>query len=70
MQFLIILAIVAGSVVLLSVGVILRKDHKFRSEHISENKLMRERGIECATAQDRKARKFLSLRNDYLIIDN
>lgn len=54
--FLIILAIVAGSVVLLSVGVILRKDHKFRSEHISENKLMRERGIECATAQDRKER--------------
>ena len=26
--------------VLLSVGVLLRKDHTFRSEHISENKLM------------------------------
>lgn len=55
--FIIILLLVAGSMVLLSVGVLLRKDHTFRSEHISENKLMRERGIHCATSQDREARR-------------
>lgn len=55
--FIIILVLVAGSVVLLSVGVLLRKDHKFRSEHISQNKRMRERGIHCAVSQDREARR-------------
>lgn len=54
--FIIILVLVAGSVLLLSVGVLLRKDHKFRSEHISQNKRMRERGIHCAVSQDREAR--------------
>ena len=55
----ILLAILAIgiAILLLSLGVILRKDHKFRSEHISQNQRMRQDGIHCATSQDRKARK-------------
>lgn len=55
----ILLAILAigFAILLLSLGVILRKDHKFRSEHISQNQRMRQDGIHCATSQDREARK-------------
>lgn len=55
----ILLAILAIgiAILLLSLGVILRKDHKFRSEHISQNQRMRQDGIHCATSQDREARK-------------
>ena len=45
------------AVTLLSVGVIFRKDKQFRSQHISENKRMREKGIHCAVSQDREAKK-------------
>ena len=45
------------AVLLLSVGVLLRKDGQFRSEHISNNARMREDGIHCATSQDRAARR-------------
>ena len=45
------------AILLLSVGVILRKDQQFRSEHISQNKRMRKDGIHCATSQDREARR-------------
>lgn len=55
----IIIAIVAIgiAIALLSIGVILRKDGQFRSEHISQNARMRKEGIHCATSQDREARK-------------
>ena len=43
--------------ILLCVRVILKKDGKFSSEHISENKRMRKDGIHCATSQDREARR-------------
>jgi hypothetical protein len=39
------------------VRIILKKDGKFSSQHISENKRMREDGIHCATSQDRAARR-------------
>ena len=42
---------------LLSIGVIFRKDHSFRSQHIGENKRMQKDGIKCATTQDREARR-------------
>lgn len=45
------------AVLLLSVGVIFRKDKQFRSQHISQNKKMRENGIHCAVSQDREARR-------------
>ena len=58
MKTIIITIIAVGiAVALLSVGVLLRKDGKFRSEHISGNARMREDGIRCATSQDREARK-------------
>lgn len=55
----IIIAIIAIAIalLLLCVGVILRKDHSFRSEHISHNKRMRQDGIHCATSQDRESRR-------------
>lgn len=55
----IIIAIVAIgiAIALLSIGVILRKDGQFGSEHISQNARMRKEGIHCATSQDREARK-------------
>ena len=45
------------AMVLLCVRIILKKDGKFSSQHISENKRMREDGIHCATSQDREARR-------------
>lgn len=41
---------------LLSVRVIVKKNGRFRSMHISDSKAMRERGIGCVQSQDRKAR--------------
>jgi len=43
------------AVLLLCVGILFRKDHSFRSQHISENERMKSDGIRCATSQDRKA---------------
>jgi hypothetical protein len=42
---------------LMAIGVILRKDHSFRSQHISENERMKRDGIHCATSQDREQRR-------------
>lgn len=49
--------IVALSLVLLAIRIILEKDGKFGSEHVSENKRMHKDGIACATSQDRQARQ-------------
>jgi len=56
-QLVIIITLVAVAFLLLAVGVILRKDHSFRSQHIAENQRMRENKIHCATSQDREARR-------------
>ena len=55
----IIIAIIAVAValLLLCVRILLKKGGKFSSEHISENKRMRQDGIHCATSQDREARR-------------
>jgi hypothetical protein len=42
---------------LLCVRVLLKKNGRFSSEHISENKRMKQDGIHCATSQDREARR-------------
>lgn len=54
---LIAIGAVAIGVILLSIRIILQKNGKFSSEHISENKRMQEDGIHCATSQDRDARR-------------
>ena len=57
MKIFIIIGLVGAAMILLSVGVIFRKDHSFRSQHIAENERMKEDGIHCAASQDREARK-------------
>ena len=42
---------------LLSVRILLKKGGKFSSQHISENKRMKQDCIHCATSQDREARR-------------
>ena len=48
---------VAISLLLLCVRIIIQKNGKFSSEHISENKRMRQDGIHCANSQDRETRR-------------
>ena len=57
MKILIVIAFVGLAVILLSIRVILKKNGRFSSQHISQSKAMRERGIHCAVSQDREARK-------------
>ena len=56
-QILIVIGLVAVAMVLLSVGVIFRKDHRFRSQHIHENERMKQDHIHCALAEDKLARR-------------
>jgi len=53
----IVIGFVALAVLLLCVGVIFRKDHRFRSQHVHENERMKKDGIRCATSQDLEMRK-------------
>ena len=57
MKLILVIGIVALSLLLLSIRVVLKKNGRFSSQHISESKAMRQQGIHCATAQDREARK-------------
>lgn len=57
MKILLTIGLVLAAVVLLSVRVILKKNGKFSSQHISQSKLMRERGIHCAVSQDREEKQ-------------
>jgi hypothetical protein len=54
---LIVTGLLIAAFVLLSVRVILKKNGRFRSMHISDSKAMRERGIGCVQSQDRQARR-------------
>ena len=57
MAILTVILLVAAAVVLLCVGVILRKDHSFRSQHIHQNERMKKDGIHCAISEDAIDRK-------------
>ncbi len=46
-----------AAMLLLSVGVIFRKDHSFRSQHIHQNQRMKKDGIHCATSMNNEARR-------------
>jgi hypothetical protein len=56
-EILIVIGILAAAMRLLCVRVLLKKNGKFSSQHISENKRMKQDGIHCATSQDRQARR-------------
>ena len=54
---LITIGLLGAAMLLLSVGVIFRKDHSFRSQHIHQNARMKQDNIHCATSLDREAQK-------------
>ena len=56
-QLILTFGFVLAAVALLAVGVIFRKDHTFRSQHIAENERMKQDKIRCATTQDRELRR-------------
>ena len=56
-ELLVVIGLLGAAFLLLSVRVLLKRGGRFSSEHISQNKLMRRRGIHCATSQDREARR-------------
>lgn len=56
-EILIVILLLGAAFALLCVRIILKKNGRFSSQHISENKRMRERGIHCATSQDREAQR-------------
>ena len=57
MEILIAIGLVAGAMILLSVGVIFRKDHSFRSQHLHQNERMKADNIHCVLSEDKLARK-------------
>ena len=50
----IVIGIIGLAVLLLCVGVIFRKDHTFRSQHIHQNSRMKADGIHCAKSMDKE----------------
>ena len=54
-SLLIVIGLLLAAFILLSVRIILKKNGRFRSMHISDSKAMRERGIGCVQSQDRQA---------------
>lgn len=54
--FLTVAVILLGAVVLLSAGILLKKNGKFPNIHVGSNPAMRKRGIGCVESQDREAR--------------
>lgn len=55
MSILIVIGLVGAAMLLLSVGVIFRKDHSFRSQHIHQNERLRRDKIHCAKTMDKEA---------------
>ncbi len=51
-SFLLIVLIIAIAMTLLLVKVLLKRNGKFSSSHISDNKHLKERGINCVLEQD------------------
>lgn len=53
---------------LLGIQIIFTKNGKFPNTHIGASKAMRERGIGCATSQDREAQKDIKNVNTFDIV--
>ncbi len=54
--FFISMLIIAIAVILLSIKILLRKNGKFSSQHIKDNKELRKRKIHCVIEQDAEER--------------
>ena len=59
--FIVALLLVGLAVLLLSVGVILKKDGRFPNTHVGGNRAMQQRGISCHTSQHKEAQRHMSL---------
>ncbi|MDH8701956.1 cytochrome c-type biogenesis protein CcmE [Dysgonomonadaceae bacterium PH5-43] len=49
--------LLTASMLLLGINVFFTKKRKFPNTHVSGNKALRDKGIHCATTQDREERK-------------
>lgn len=56
-QIFVVIGLVLVAMLLLCVRVLMKRNGTFSSQHISENKRMKQDGIHCATSQDREARR-------------
>lgn len=54
--FLISMLIIAIAVILLCVKIIIQKNGKFSSQHISDNSALKKRNIHCVLKQDKEER--------------
>ncbi|MCD8298113.1 MAG: hypothetical protein LUC88_11125 [Prevotella sp.] len=61
--FLISMLIIAIAVILLCVKIILRKNGKFSSQHISDNAALKKQNIHCVLKQDSEERLMRSKRS-------
>ena len=59
--FIVSLLAVGLAVLLLAVGIILKKNGRFPNTHIGGNRAMRERGISCHTSQHKEAQSHQNL---------
>lgn len=58
MTLLIVAVVLVGLAVLgLAIGILLKKDGKFPELHIGRNEKLKEKGITCATSQDKLAQQ-------------
>ena len=57
LKIIITIGVVLVAVALLSIRILLKPNGQFSSQHISQSKAMRERGIGCVTSQDRQTRQ-------------
>ena len=57
--FIPVLILMALALVLLCIRMLIKKNGKFSSQHIGENKAMKENGVQCAQTQDKMAQKGL-----------
>lgn len=48
--------IITIAMILLSIRVLLKKNGYFKSQHIHDNKYLRDKGIHCVLDQDKEAR--------------
>ncbi len=55
--FILTIILVGLAVVGLAISMIVKKDGRFPELHIGKNEKLKEKGITCATSQDKMARK-------------
>lgn len=55
--FLLAIALVAIAVIGLAISIIVKKDGEFPELHIGKNEKLKEKGISCATSQDKLERQ-------------